>query len=44
MIQFLNTLKTIKNEGVLVLYKSLIPSYLRLGPWNIIVIFLKLKS
>lgn len=27
---------TIENEGFLTLYKSVIPSYLRLGPWNII--------
>jgi hypothetical protein len=28
--------KTIRNEGVLALYKGFIPSYLRLGPWSMI--------
>lgn len=28
--------KTVKNEGFLALYKGLIPSYLRIGPWTMI--------
>lgn len=28
--------KTVRNEGVLALYKGLIPSYLRIGPWTMI--------
>lgn len=29
-------LKTVRNEGFFALYKGFLPSYLRLGPWNII--------
>lgn len=28
--------KTVKNEGVLALYKGFLPSYLRIGPWTMI--------
>ena len=31
--------QTVKTEGPLALYKGIVPSYLRLGPWNIIVSF-----
>jgi solute carrier family 25 protein 14/30 len=30
-------IKSIKSEGLMSLYRGFIPSYLRLGPWNIIV-------
>ena len=30
-------LQTLRTEGPLALYKGFFPSYLRLGPWNIIV-------
>lgn len=29
--------QTVKTEGPMALYKGIVPSYLRLGPWNIIV-------
>lgn len=29
-------LQTIKNEGILALYKGFIPTWFRMGPWNII--------
>ena len=29
--------KTVKTEGFMALYKGFWPSYLRLGPWNVIV-------
>jgi len=29
-------IKTVKNEGPCALYKGFLPSYLRLGPWNVI--------
>lgn len=29
--------KTIKSEGVLAMYKGLLPTYLRIGPWTMIV-------
>lgn len=29
-------IKTVKNEGFMALYKGFIPSYVRLGPWNIV--------
>lgn len=29
--------QTLRFEGVAALYKGFVPSYLRLGPWNIIV-------
>ncbi len=32
--------KTVKTEGALALYKGFLPLYIRLAPWNIIVIFL----
>ena len=31
--------KTVRNEGVLALYKGFLPSYLRIGPWTMIVIY-----
>ena len=31
--------QTLRTEGVTALYKGFIPSYLRIGPWNIIVSF-----
>ncbi len=34
-------LKTIRREGVLALYKGFLPSYIRLGPWNILVWYFK---
>lgn len=39
-------LQTVKNEGPLALYKGFIPTWLRLGPWNIIffVTFEQLKK
>ena len=33
-------LQTVKTEGVLALYKGLVPNWLRLGPFAIIVSFL----
>lgn len=38
--------KTIKNEGFLALYKGFFPSWLRLGPWNIVffIVFEQLKQ
>ncbi|ESO92887.1 hypothetical protein LOTGIDRAFT_162365 [Lottia gigantea] len=36
--------KTIKTEGFLALYKGFIPTWVRLGPWNIIVSLNKNKS
>ncbi|CAG9784750.1 unnamed protein product [Diatraea saccharalis] len=29
-------LQTVRNEGLLALYKGLVPAWLRMGPWNII--------
>lgn len=29
--------QTLRFEGLAALYKGFVPSYLRLGPWNIIV-------
>lgn len=29
-------LQTVRNEGFLALYKGFIPTWLRMGPWNII--------
>ena len=34
---YLYNLQTLRTEGPLALYKGFFPSYLRLGPWNIIV-------
>lgn len=28
--------KTVKHEGVMALYKGFLPSYIRLGPWNVL--------
>jgi len=28
--------QTIRNEGILALYKGFIPTWVRMGPWNII--------
>ncbi|CAF0994578.1 unnamed protein product [Adineta ricciae] len=38
--------KTIKNEGFFALYKGFFPSWLRLGPWNIVffIVFEQLKK
>ncbi|VVC44626.1 Hypothetical protein CINCED_3A003237 [Cinara cedri] len=39
-------LKTVKYEGVFSLYKGFVPTFVRMGPWNIIffIIYEKLKS
>ncbi|CAF0720247.1 unnamed protein product [Rotaria sordida] len=39
-------IKTTRNEGFLALYKGFIPSWLRLGPWNIVffIMFEQLRS
>jgi len=31
--------RTVRNEGILALYKGFLPSYLRIGPWSMIVWF-----
>ena len=38
--------KSVRNEGVLSLYKGFLPSYARLGPWSITfwLIYEKLRS
>lgn len=38
--------QTIRNEGFLALYKGFFPSWLRLGPWNIVffIVFEQLKK
>ena len=33
--------KTVKSEGLLAMYKGLIPTYLRIGPWTMIVNYKK---
>lgn len=38
-ISLVYCLQTLRTEGPLALYKGFFPSYLRLGPWNIIVSF-----
>lgn len=39
-------LQTVRNEGVLALYKGFIPTWVRMGPWNVIffVIYEQLKK
>lgn len=39
-------MRTVKNEGFRALYKGFIPTYLRMGPWNIIffIIYEQLKQ
>ncbi|XP_024215288.1 mitochondrial uncoupling protein Bmcp isoform X3 [Halyomorpha halys] len=32
----LDVLRTVKNEGIMALYKGFIPTWIRMGPWNII--------
>ncbi|XP_050438104.1 mitochondrial uncoupling protein Bmcp-like [Adelges cooleyi] len=38
--------KTVKSEGVLALYKGFVPTFVRMGPWNIIffIIYERLKT
>jgi hypothetical protein len=31
-----NQFQTVKNEGLMALYKGFIPTWVRMGPWNII--------
>jgi solute carrier family 25 protein 14/30 len=39
-------LATVKNEGVLALYRGFVPSFMRMGPWNVIffVVYEQLKK
>ena len=39
-------LSTVKNEGVMALYRGFVPSFMRMGPWNIIffVVYEKMKK
>ncbi|XP_050527609.1 mitochondrial uncoupling protein Bmcp-like isoform X2 [Daktulosphaira vitifoliae] len=39
-------LKTVKSEGIFALYKGFVPTFVRMGPWNIIffVIYERLKA
>ena len=34
---FLLYLQTVRTEGVMAMYKGFVPTWVRLGPWNIIV-------
>jgi solute carrier family 25 protein 14/30 len=39
-------LSTVKNEGLLALYRGFVPSFMRMGPWNVIffVVYEQLKK
>lgn len=41
-----DTFQTVKYEGIFALYKGFIPTFVRMGPWNIIffVIYERLKT
>lgn len=38
--------QTVKYEGVIALYKGFVPTFVRMGPWNIIffVVYERLKT
>lgn len=38
--------QTVKYEGVIALYKGFVPTFVRMGPWNIIffIIYERLKT